>query len=269
MPLIMAWVLPLGSLVISIAETKKFPGASNSGSTKVGQSSWALIRSGNKKEVETKAPPKALLAVRGRSGRAKGKGKKGAPNLPPMLNTVITVSHTFRYYVASAITTATIQAAFVAGACGGTVSIVNSAFKAWASTVKIRKISIWPALSSTEHTPEVEWLTPLGPIEKDVAKNRALPGGVTIDRVLVSRPPRGTLCADWINILTSPSANLFALLDVPAQSVIDFDVSFTLSNVLASDSLTIASGTLGGIYYLALDGAGTNKIVPVGVPTTA
>jgi hypothetical protein len=51
-------------------------------------------------------------------------------------------------------------------------------------------------------------------------------------------------------------------------SIVDFTVSFRLSNIVGGTQNTVASAVNSGIYYLALDGPSSNKYVPVGLPTT-
>jgi len=54
-----------------------------------------------------------------------------------------------------------------------------------------------------------------------------------------------------------------------AEAIIDLAVDYRISNVFSPVASTVAAGTLGSVYYLALDGPSSNKLQVVGLPTTA
>jgi hypothetical protein len=68
--------------------------------------------------------------------------------------------------------------------------------------------------------------------------------------------------------LSTAAVNLFAL-SCPIGSIVDLSVSFTLSNIQGALQETVASGSLGNVYYLALDGPSANTYIPLGLPTTS
>jgi len=213
------------------------------------------------------------LLKRGKRARGKARGKagkrrSGAPTLPPELDTVVTIHKVYRFLASGAFSN-NITAQMLAGALGGICTITNSSLSCWASSARIHKVTIWPSVSLTAPSPEVIWYSPLTNVEKDESKSRTLPSGVTVDRAVVSSPPRGTLACDWINLVSTGTTVLFKLNLVPSASVIDVSVTYTLSNNILGQNLGIVTGVLTNVYYLALDGPGGNVLRPIGVPTTA
>jgi hypothetical protein len=175
------------------------------------------------------------------------------------------VTKTLRFAVVGLSSPVNITGARIAGACGGIVTTVNSVLTPWASTARIRSVTIWPAVGA-ETAPEVVWGTPVGAIDKDDAKDRAIPKGVSVDRALVSKPPRGTLCAEWVNLTSVTSSTLLQLFNVDIGGIVDFHVSFTLANTVSPTSITIGTAALGAIGYMPLDGHSPANYTPVGVP---
>jgi len=208
------------------------------------------------------------LVARKKKGKGKQRRSGGPPSLPPQLETVITVSKVFRFLSSGAFSN-NITGQMLAGACGGTCTVTNSAVTCWASSARIHSITIWPSVSLTAPNPEIIWYSPLGSNEKDESKIRTLPSGVTVDRAIKSTPPAGCLVGDWLSLATVGSTALFKMNGIPAASVIDVSLSFTLSNNLIGQDLGVVTGVLKTFYWLALDGPGTNILRPLGVPTTA
>jgi len=181
---------------------------------------------------------------------------------------VCAVSKVFRF-LASGSFSANITGQMLAGALGGCCTTTNSVLSCWASSARIRSITIWPSVSLTAPSPEIIWYSPLTSNEKDESKVRSLPSGVTVDRAVKSSPPAGTLTADWLNLGSVGTTPLFRLNGVPSASIIDVSVQFTLSNNITGQTLGIVTGVLTSFYWLALDGPGANVLRPVGIPTTA
>jgi len=158
----------------------------------------------------------------------------------------------------------------IAGTLGGICTVVNSTLTTWASSARIHKVTVWPGLSSTVvASPEVIWFSPVTSVEKDESKVRTIPEGVSVERPVSSSPPKGTLCSGWLNLGVINTTPLFRVNNYTAKSVIDVSVTYTLSNNIACVDLGITVGVLKAIYYLALDGPGTNILQPAGVPSTA
>lgn len=198
------------------------------------------------------------------------KGSAGsAMSLPPPLQTTASVRHIFRFESSSAITTAFgITGAMLSGAFGGICSVFNSTLCCWTSTAKIHRIRIWPGLSSSSAVPGVLWSGVVAAISKDYSLIQSMPGGVSIEGCLVSKPPKDSLCETWINLPTLGNSALFSLENIPAQSIVDVAVTFQLRNNLGGYNLGITTGAVGNVYYAALDGPAVHKLVPVGLPTT-
>jgi len=189
-------------------------------------------------------------------------------DLPPPINTTPTVNHTYRFFC-TATGTYSIYDSYIACALG-TIAQTSTLCVSWASSLRIQSVHVWPASIGTSSTPplntELLWgLGTSGQI-RDEAINNLVPSGVTTDRVLVFKPPAQSLSGDWIQV-TSSSNSLFNLTTC-AGTVIDLRVSYTLCNTLVTASETVASASAGNVYYLALDGATSNKLVPIGLPTT-
>ncbi len=190
-----------------------------------------------------------------------------SPNLPPKLNITPVLRRTFRFGCTTS-GSYTITIADLAGACGGICTVVNTTLKAWASAVKVHRFRIWnPSTTSAVQVAEVVWFAVGTNQGREDVKDVALPTGVTMTRMVDSSPPPNTLA--WFWQTTVSNTNSICQLQVDAGSVIDVDISYQLSNQLASPTLAIATGVLSTVYYLPLDGAASNKLQQLGVPTTA
>jgi len=73
----------------------------------------------------------------------------------------------------------------------------------------------------------------------------------------------------WLSA-AAPSQAVFFFEGLVAGSIVEFRADYTLATQGAGVQTTIAAGTLNQQYYLALDGASTNKVQPAGgLPTTS
>jgi hypothetical protein len=210
-------------------------------------------------------PP--LLRRQPRAGSKRRRSGR-APTLPPQLEAVMIVKKTLRF-LASGAFSANITGQMLAGACGGCCTVTNSVVTCWASSARVHKITVWPSVSLTAPSPEIIWYSPLTVNERDESKMRTLPSGVTVDRAVVSSPPSGTLAGGWINLVTLGTTALFKMIGIPASSVIDVQVTFTLSNNILGQDLGVVTGVLKTFYYLPLDGPSSNILRAIGLPTTA
>jgi len=212
---------------------------------------------------------RALSLVARKKGKGKKRRSRGPPNLPPQLETVVTIQKVFRFLSSGSVSQVDITGAKLAGALGGCCTVTNSVVTCWASSCRVHSITVWPSVSLTAPVPEIIWYSPLAQNEKDESKIRSLPSGVTVDRALKSSPPADSLASSWLTLANLTSTALWRFNGVPAASVIDVSVTFTLSNNLSGQDLGVVTGVLKTFYWLALDGPGTNVIRPQGVPTTA
>jgi len=202
-------------------------------------------------------------------GKSFGGGKA---ILPPVLEATPRLSHVYRYVV-SATTSPVITVANILGACGGICTVANSKVQPWASSFRIKSVTVFPCAGSFSGAGVytfLDWVSAgSSGYVPDTAKMLNIPDGLTVSSPLRFRPPRGSLAGNWINPVTiSTSAGLFGGT-FKVGSVVDFSVEFTLSNVSEAGNITVTTGTLGNVYYLALDGPSSNKFVPAGLPTTS
>jgi len=189
--------------------------------------------------------------------------RKKSSALPPMINTAIKIRHTYRFTSSSTTALVAVTGGTLAGALGGVCSVVNSTIVAWASSLKIHKITVWPG-TGTQNT-EVQWAN-TGNYAKDDSFSELIPTGITVDHAIVSVPPRNSLAAFW-QASAGYNTTLFNI-SAPSGSIVDIDISYTLANNLPGTSVAgYAVAALGTIYYGRLDGVG-GKFTPVGVPTT-
>jgi len=201
-------------------------------------------------------------SVQGNSSR-----KLRVPSLPPTVDTVVKAHSVLRFTATAAAASVNVTTASLMMACGGIGTIANSTVASVASTLKLHKITIWPASTTAGagQNAEVLW-SDLGGITKDESKSTAIPAGVTVADVISERPPRETQAHFWQSS-SGGGSNLFALT-CPAGSIIDVSVSWTLrNNISGVTQAGYAAVTLGAFYYARLDGVG-GKFLPLGVPTT-
>jgi len=193
------------------------------------------------------------------------KPQKTSKSLPPVLDLTPNVSHVYRFQVASS-GSYTITGAGIAGALG-VMAYGIASVGTWASSFKIRKVTVWPSPSSSAVSgATLAWAAGTISQEKDVLVDRTLPSGVSVTDSVSFAPPASTLAGMWLSLLAF-SSDIF-VIDVESGSIIDLAVSYTLSNSFSTDGIVVASAVVGQPYYLALDGPASNKIVPVGLPTT-
>jgi len=202
-----------------------------------------------------------------RRGRGKSKGQGGSLRLPPELDITPVIGHTFRFRNSAAVTSQNITVGNLIGICGALGTVTNATVASIASSVKLRKIDIWPSEdTSTQHNPEISFSTNYG-TTSDRSKSKSIPLGISVTGAMSARPKRDTLAALWQNSSTT-SSTLGVIYDLPAGSVVDVHVSFTLRNTQAGVSYTVATAVLGTMYYLYLDGSTTHIFLPIALPST-
>jgi hypothetical protein len=81
---------------------------------------------------------------------------------------------------------------------------------------------------------------------------------------VTSKPPVGSAASFWLG---SASNTMFTLV-APVGSVIDVHCTHVLFDTqAAADTLAVAAGTLGALYYMPLDGV-SDVYLPVSLGTT-
>lgn len=214
--------------------------------------------------------PMGRLGGKTKAVRKRRAAKAKLASLPPTLDAVITCRHTFGFQVITGFSALlNITGGNIAGAIGGYCTITNSRVTCAASSIKIHRVTVWPAQqNSPQNPPEIVWFSPITAMEKDASKYEVLPAGISVTAPVSTVPPRGTLCADWFSSVSGASQPVFGLANLAAGDVLHLDVSWTQSNNLLGVDRTVATGVLGTMYYLFLDGSTSHQIQPIGKPTT-
>jgi hypothetical protein len=225
-----------------------------------------VLEEGDDEVKESKALSDSELSLM-IPGLIRGKFTVGKVSLPPQIEvTPIIKGHVFRFRVNSTFA-GTVGIGGLLGACGGICTTTNSALRHVASSIKIHSLRAWTPAGSASAS--LSW----GPgasagFTPDSAKDIATPDGVTNSQCVVAVPPRDCLAAMWMNPTISAGSTVL-VMGFTTGTILDLKVSFSLSNVYATFTDTITTGVLGTYYYLALDGPASNKIRPLGVPTTS
>jgi len=213
---------------------------------------------------ETKlAPPSSSFKARGKvHNRSNGPGL----SLPPGIEATPIVGHKFRFQVLSDITSAALTVGNMIGICGVIGTVTNTTAVSVASCVKLRRVTIWPALdTSTNHSPEISYATNYG-TTSDRSWSRTVPLGVTVTGSVKSKPGKDTLAALWQNS-GATSSTLCTLYDIQKGSIVDVDVTFCMRNSQNGVSYSVTTAVIGTMYYLYMDGSG-GKLQPVALPNT-
>jgi len=216
------------------------------------------------------APPSSRKLVTNRKSPSKTKkrGKRGmgvSSSLPPQINNTLQVNAVIRYTTFDSLNPVSASIADIYGALGG-VALTSTLFRPWASSFRIKKICAWPAqsASATDYV-SIFWNSLTG-FTKDEEKTKDLPEGITASGAVTLVPPKNSLAGDWMNGSITGTTNVFTI-QASNGSILDLHISFTLSNQFQPANIVLTAGTGGTIYYLALDGAASNTIVPTHLPT--
>jgi len=185
-------------------------------------------------------------------------------DLPPQLQTTSRIRKRLRFLALSAITNQSITGQTMAGACGG-IAATTTDVVPWASTIRLRRVTIWPAVGTSAGVADVTWATDGTLFVKDEFRLTSVPQGVTIDKSVTSVPPKGTLGQFW---QAATNTSTIFTISAPSGSIVDIVIDFTLSNEIAPTAITVVTATQGLVYYLHLDGPGSHKLQPEGLTST-
>jgi len=189
--------------------------------------------------------------------RASGKKMGGSGSLPPPLNLVVSYNKTFRFQSTSA-TSSSVTVGALLGAAGTICTTANTGVTTMSSAVRLRKITIFPSPSSTGvGYSEIYFASSNTGYAPDKLKAIDIPEGVTDTRPVTFVPPAKSLVDDWMNSIIATQVVFYGQISV--GSIIDVELDLCLSTVLAPVQITIATGTLGNVYYLPLDGPSSNR----------
>ncbi len=217
----------------------------------------------------------ALLPVNGfsaamqkRSLRPKGRrgGKRAptrVPKLPPRLELVTTVDCIRRVSIASSASSVAVTRGSLLSIIGGIVTVANTTVTLFATSVRLRRITCWPAAASSVliQTPS----TAAGAeqaLQKESLKNADLPTGITVDEPVTWHPARGTYLDMWQT--HDNSTDQLLAISGAAGAVMDIHLQFTLAGAVSAAPTTVTTSTvsLGTVVTQPLDTS--NKIVVVG-----
>lgn len=212
---------------------------------------------------ETKVVQKILMV----KGRISGSGSKAMAkiSLPPSLQTIPEVSHTFRFRSNSS-ASSTITTVGLFGICGA-MALTSTTVGPIAGSVRLMSVRVWLPAATVDSVLVYWGLTAAAGFIKEQAMNSATPDGITVTGCREFKPPKGSLLAGWLSSQLSGSNTVMTIAG-PAGMIIDVRMKYTLLSVLAGYSaITVASATAGRIYYLGLDGS-SNVLQAQGVSTT-
>jgi hypothetical protein len=225
------------------------------------------LESDSEDQKSSAVNPGVLLGVK--SGLSSNMKRLENSAVPPAIESGFTGFRSLYFKAASAATSQGVSAGQIAGALGGFCTVANTTHAAWTTSIRLKRLTIWPAASTSGETDaDVVWSSARTTIIKDSSRSRPVPGGTTVSGGLEFTPPKDSNLSMWL--MTSGSlTNYLFYVTCPAYSVIRLDVAFTLPNGQTATTQSISAGTVGQVYYLALDGPSTNKFVPVGNSTTS
>lgn len=219
---------------------------------------------------DRKSPAVKTLATNKRNrGGGRNTARQGGASLPPVINGVVQLSHTFRYATSGTVTNTTLTVGSILGALGGICTVANTTLQCWTSSFRIKWAKVWVNPSSTND--EVSWTWSDFSLDRDQerAMTRDLPANVTVAAAVKYVPTPGTIVADWYGGLVA-STTVLASVSCPAGTIIDFHVDFTMNARILGAGVTrsITTGVLGNTYWLALDGVTSNLMRPRILPST-
>ena len=199
--------------------------------------------------------------------RGAGRNQSRAPSLPPVVN----VTHVFfaqTYYTnTSAVNTAVSLNSLVMSA-GAICTAANATLTGWAGAIKLKRIIIWTAVANGTSSTWgfVEWSTGVSSLTKDEQKLRPIPEGTSNTAPVVCVPPPESYQSEWIAAGSSTS-NVFNI-STNVGSVVLVEMAVAMSNVVNPTTQTVATATLGTVYYPYLDGVTTHRYAPIGLLST-
>jgi len=211
---------------------------------------------------------------RNRSSKAKGRALRQNPrnlngnagssggSIPPLRSNVVK-HHRFRFTASSACVKSQITGTTLLGACGVVGTVVNTTGAYVNRTVRLRSVHVWAptATSNSPTTCAVEWLGSANSPNLEISDTSI---NVSKPASLHVKPPPNSLASFW----TGFSSTIF-LLDCPGGSVVDVSVDYIEMDTTTPVTTGLTTVALGVLYYLALDGPATNKLVPVSLTTTS
>ncbi len=173
-----------------------------------------------------------------------------------------------RYTVAAALTNGIVALTpkSILASFGTICTVANSSTVALFNSFKIREIEIWaPGLPNygtsviQPSTVTVEWESAVNSISStltfsDTSNNVSAPAHVRCS------PPRGSTASFW----SATTSSTLVTIGAPVGAVVDVECDLVMdADNTDIDTTSIASGTLGNVYYLALDGPTSALVRPI------
>jgi len=206
-----------------------------------------------------------VSSLRQKSRNQNGNGRRTAGNISiPQLRTNVIKRHRFRFVAASAVSVSGITSAMLLGTAGTICIVTNSTVANIAKSVKIQSIEVWAptATSTTATTCAVEWSGSVNSPNMEVSDT-----SINVSRpahIKTSPPPQST-SSFW---QVTGSSALFNLT-CPAGSIVDVTLHLIENDQPTVSGVdTVATGVLGEMYYLPLDGTATHLLLPISLNST-
>ncbi len=181
------------------------------------------------------------------------------------------LTHTYRYSGAIANTAGlSITALDILGAAGVYTKTSNSSVVPIFSSFRLRRLKVWATT--------VSGATPVGSVaviwqgaSTAAATDQmmvATSASISVPLFMDMKPPAMSQAAFW-NI--ESSGVIFSIAPTLANTQLVVDLTLDLKMNTGGFSpvgITVVTAALGDTYYLALDGPGTNELLPVGLSST-
>jgi len=166
---------------------------------------------------------------------------------------------------------------------GAMCTVVNTTLTALYSAAKIVRVQVWAPVSATA-VPAASVLTNIcllwgGAASTASGSTQLLITDQTLSSVtpayISSKPPRGSQASWWGN--SDTVENLFqvfsynasgVLNSAPAGTIIEITADYAMASVGTQQTLGVATGALGQIYYPTLDSSGSKVAYPLGLLST-
>jgi len=184
---------------------------------------------------------------------------------PPLLQTATRTLRTYRFQSSSGNNVHTITGGQLLSAMGGIATVTNTTVQSMHSSARIVKVEIWTsAQNAATVAPEFAWSNSLNNVPDEVKTRPAVPYGQL--GYLLERPPKKSAAEWWFdeNSVSTP----FFTLSAPIGTIIDVTLEGRIANAFPSVTQSVATATLGAIYFGYLDGPSIHVFQPLGVPTT-
>jgi hypothetical protein len=191
--------------------------------------------------------------------------RKGGSSQPRQFDSNIRMRHTYRFVSTNA-TVFGISNDDILGAMGTECTVASTSANALFGSFKVHSVEVWspPANQGGATTCSVNWAGGVNSPSVEVSDTTV---SVSMPAHIFAVPPKGATASFW----QVSSATALFNISAPPGSVVDVDVEGVLwdeDTGITRKTYAITIGTLGFVYYLALDGFASNLIIPVSLTST-